>query len=329
MRPMRPESPNPSPSTESTAVSTRSNLSELARLNVHRESPAREVVQRYLATNAEALRRADEGTRRDEPDATHQMRVGMRRLRSALRSFRPLLVRSWADGLRGELSWLSGELGAFRESEVLAARSAGYSEPGTASARTTLDGVLRDRLTVARARAVAALDSDRYAALLDALDDGCRHPAMTDAADRTAWEALPPCVADEWSVLRRRASAALDAEQNTPAPDEDWHSARIAAKRARYAVDAVAPAVDEGAELLAGRMSDVTDVLGEHQDASQMAELAANLAAERAAPGTDDAVTSLGEVNRIERDRVTMARREFARLWPDVDTPELTGWFAR
>lgn len=329
MRPMRPESPDPGTSTESTALSTGSGLSEPARLHVHRESPARKVVQRYLAINAEALRRADEGTRRSEPDATHQMRVGMRRLRSALRSFRPLLVRSWADGLRDELSWLSGELGAFRESEVLAARSAGYSEPGTASARRTLDGVLRGRLTEARARAIAALDSDRYAALRVALDDGCRHPAMKDAADRPAWEALPPCVAAEWSVLRRRATSVLAAERNTPAPDEDWHSARIAAKRARYAVDAVAPSIDGDAKALARRMSDVTDVLGEHQDASQMAELAANLAAEPAGAGTDEVVTSLGEVNRMERDRVTMARHEFAGLWPDVDTQELTGWFAR
>jgi len=100
---------------------------------------------------------------------------------------------------------------------------------------------------------------------------------------------------------------------------------RIAAKRARYAVDAVVPAINEAAEILARRMSDVTDVLGEHQDAAQAAELAANLAEQR----TDDAVFSLGVVNGIERNRVSMARHEFARLWPDVDTPELTGWFTR
>lgn len=332
---MRPDVPNLPPSTESTnspaALSTRSGpgVAELARLDVHRDSPARAVVQRYLAINAEALRRADGRTRRDEADAVHQMRVSSRRLRSALRSFRPLLDWSWAKALRNELSWLSGELGAFRESEVLAARCDTYSEPDTSSARTVLDGVLRDRLSEARSRTIAALESDRYAVLLDALDEGCRHPSMAEAADRPAIDALPPCVADEWSVLRRRATSVLDAEQNTPAPDADWHAARIAAKRARYAVDAVVPAIDDAAEALADRMSDVTDVLGEHQDASQMADLAANLAAELAGPGPDDAVISLGAVNRVERDRVTMARHEFTILWPNVDTPWLTGWFTR
>lgn len=300
----------------------------MARRDVNSGSPARHVVQRYLANNAEALRLADERTRRDEPDAVHQMRVSMRRIRSVLRSFRPLLVRSWAEALRDDLAWLSGELGAFRESEVLAARCAAHSQPGTAAARTVLDGTLRTRLSDARAGTAATLDSDRYYMLRDALDEACGHPETTDEADRPAVEALPPCVAREWAVLRRRATAVLDAERITPAPDDDWHATRIAAKRARYAVDAVVPAVDEHAAALARRMSDVTDVLGEHQDAAQTAELAANLAA-GLRPGTDGTVFSLGVVNGIERSRVTMARHEFARLWPDVDTPELTAWFSR
>ncbi len=192
-----------------------------------------------------------------------------------------------------------------------------------------LDGILRDRMSEARGRTIAALESDRYAVLWDALDEGCRHPSMAEAADRPAMEALPPCVANEWSVLRRRATSVLDAEQHTPAPDADWHAARIAAKRARYAVDAVVPAVDDAADALADRMSDMTDVLGEHQDASQMADLAAKLAVELAGPVPDDVVISLGVVNRVERDRVTMARHEFTSLWPNVDTPWLTGWFTR
>lgn len=334
----RPEFPNWSPSTEPATSSDPSarpggteppGVSDLARRDVHPGSPARDVVQRYLAINTEALRRADERTRRDEPDAVHQMRVSMRRLRSALRTFSPLLVRSWAEALRDELSWLSGELGTFRESEVLAARCATHTQPGTSPARPVLDGALSDRLAGARAGAAAVLDSDRYAALRAALDDGCRHPATAEAADRPAGAALPPRVAREWSVLRRRATAVLQAEQTTPAPDADWHATRIAAKRARYAVDAVAPAVGDGSKALARRMSDVTDVLGEHQDAAQTAELAATLAADLTGPGTGDVVFSLGVVNGIERNHVTMARHEFAKLWPDVDTPELTGWFTR
>ena len=43
----------------------------------------------------------DPRTRLGEVEPLHQMRVGTRRLRSDLRTFRPLLDRDWAESLRG------------------------------------------------------------------------------------------------------------------------------------------------------------------------------------------------------------------------------------
>ena len=60
--------------------------------------------------------------RRDEPDAVHKMRVGTRRLRSTLKTFRPLYDRDTTDRLRAELRWLAESLGHVRDAEVLAAR---------------------------------------------------------------------------------------------------------------------------------------------------------------------------------------------------------------
>src|SRR6185369_3436015 len=54
--------------------------------------------------------------------AVHQMRVGVRRLRSDLRTFATVLDRDWLPGLRSELSWLAHKLGAARDAEVLRAR---------------------------------------------------------------------------------------------------------------------------------------------------------------------------------------------------------------
>ncbi len=55
----------------------------------------------------------------DGDTAVHQMRVGCRRLRSDLKTFRPVLDRRWADRLRAELGWLADALGVARDAEVL------------------------------------------------------------------------------------------------------------------------------------------------------------------------------------------------------------------
>ena len=51
----------------------------------------------------------------NDPESVHQMRIGMRRLRSALRLF-----DEWVplpEALQGELDWLAGELGAARDAD--------------------------------------------------------------------------------------------------------------------------------------------------------------------------------------------------------------------
>jgi inorganic triphosphatase YgiF len=66
--------------------------SERVRLSRHprrftRHTPAGEVVIGYLNAQAARLGSLDMAVRRDKPDAVHQMRVTVRRLRSTLQSF--------------------------------------------------------------------------------------------------------------------------------------------------------------------------------------------------------------------------------------------------
>ena len=57
-----------------------------------------------------------------DPEGVHQARVATRRLRSDLRTFRPLLDREWASALRTELDWLARELGVVRDGDVMLER---------------------------------------------------------------------------------------------------------------------------------------------------------------------------------------------------------------
>ncbi|MFJ8583955.1 CHAD domain-containing protein [Streptomyces sp. NPDC093595] len=228
-------------------------------------------VLRYLREHAEALLTHDAAVRRDLPDAVHKMRVATRRLRSALRSYRAVLDRAATDPLAGELKWLAGELGAARDHEVLTERlTAGID----ALPDTLLLGPVRARLqawaaagrAATRERTTAALDSDRYLALLAALTALLAEPPLRRAARKPAAEVLRGAVLKEYERLAARVDRALALPAGT-ARDLALHDARKAAKRVRYAAEAARPALGKPAKRFARRMKGVQQLLGEHQDA--------------------------------------------------------------
>ena len=80
--------------------------------------PAAGVVHARLCEQLAEMKHQDPRVRQDLPDAVHDMRVAMRRLRSALATFRPLLDRAVTEPLREELKWVGAVLGDARDSEV-------------------------------------------------------------------------------------------------------------------------------------------------------------------------------------------------------------------
>src|SRR5579859_1327131 len=69
----------------------------------------------HLSVNGDYLKRTG------DPEAVHQMRVGLRRLRAAMTMFKPLLGDPVSQSLRSELRWLQQTLGAARDWDVLLA----------------------------------------------------------------------------------------------------------------------------------------------------------------------------------------------------------------
>ena len=123
-----------------------------------------------------------------------------RRMRSALQAFARVLDRDRTGGLIGELAWLAGELAPARDTEVMFAR---FEEqlaglPGElvlGPVRAELTRASPGAATEARARALAALDSDRYLAVLGAVDELLADPPFTRHAAREARVVLPREVA--------------------------------------------------------------------------------------------------------------------------------------
>jgi CHAD domain-containing protein len=283
---------------------------------------AGEAVRAAIARGVERIMLNDPGTRLGEVEPLHQMRVGTRRLRSDLKTFRPLVEREWADGLREELRWLGQVLGDVRDLDVLIDRlraDAGELE----SELDPLFETLETRRQQARGALLRALRTARYLELLDRLVEAATSPVLTAAADEPARAALPPLVRRAWQRVRKKARE-LDAASG----DEEYHRVRVLAKRARYGADAVAPALSRkrGAQArkFAKKAADVQDVLGELQDSVVARETIQEVA--RAHP--EAGAFNLAAGRLIERElRERLGNRErFPSVWDRLDRKRATGW---
>ncbi|HXM58582.1 MAG TPA: CYTH and CHAD domain-containing protein [Candidatus Dormibacteraeota bacterium] len=284
---------------------------------------AADVVRRAIAAAVQLLLRHDALVRLGgDAEHVHQARVGTRRLRSHLRTFRTLLDRAWVEGLREELGWLAAELGAVRDREVLHERLlaliAGLPAPDVRPA-ASLAASLAAETEAARGRLLEAMASDRYYALIDRLVEAAAQPAVVEAANQPAARVLPELARRPWRDLRRAVRALPD----QPA-DEELHRVRILAKRARYAGEAAAPALGSDAARYAKLAAALQDVLGEHQDSVTMqAWLRA------AAAGGWRRAFVAGELHAMEAVRAAAARARWPKAWRRLKRPSARKWLRR
>jgi CHAD domain-containing protein len=266
----------------------------------------------------------------DGDTPVHQMRVGCRRLRSDLRTFQPLLDPAWANHLRAGASWLAEALGAARDAEVLRARlqrtaAADPVAPLDPAAVARFDAELAARHEDALQALEDVLASDRYATLLDVLVEAAREPQLSVAAKEPATVALTRMVAKPWRQLSTSGRDRVGAGDLDPlGADDDWHSVRIRAKRARYAVESVAKLAGGEAAALGEALTEVQELLGEHQDAA----IAADTWLAIARSDVDDHALAVTAGRLVERERaaVRRARERFPAAWSALETSGHTGW---
>lgn len=290
------------------------------------KDPAHDTLVAYLSLHVRALRAADVAFRREpaDPEAVHQLRVAARRLRSGLRTFRPLLDRPWAEELRAELSWFARSLGELRESDVLRERLDHHCadlppDLPAGEVRRLLADLLGGTVADARVRVGELLDDQRYLALHDALVRAVVQPLTRPDAERPARDVLPALVEKSWAKLEAAA-----AELTDDAPDDVWHAARLTAKRVRYAAEAVAPVLGGDVKAFAKQIEKITEILGEHQDAALAAAKARELAnSDRA---STDVAFALGVLASNERAHVHAARAEFTAAWPHAHKAKWRRW---
>ena len=250
----------------------------------------------------------------EDPEGVHRARVAARRLRSDLRTFRPLLDRDWARALRAELRWLGQLLGPVRDAEVLGARlQEGVEEMvglEPASAKVLLDGLETDRLD-ARRRLLEGLGSRRYEELVVRLARAAREPVAVDDLVERPISSTGSLMKRPWAKLARRAAAL-----GSGSSDGALHATRIEAKRVRYGAEALVPVFGKRAARFASAAERLQEVLGEHQDAV----VAMSWLEDRGMEVNDQAVTfiagRLAELEAASRDR---ARQAWPKAWKRLE----------
>ncbi len=188
----------------------------------------------------------------DDPEFLHQLRVGMRRLRAALRAFRAILQPEQTRPLIRALRKLSPKLGAARDWDVLVARL----EADGASAKLLRKA--RARRARARRAARRAIVSKRFAGIGPAV----RGLAVAESRDT---------LAQFGAAALARAHCKLTAR----ADGADWadaavrHAVRIRVKRLRYSCEFFAPAFPSRlATPYIAALKDLQEILGALNDIS-------------------------------------------------------------
>jgi CHAD domain-containing protein len=257
-----------------------------------------------------------------DPEGVHQMRVGVRRLRAALKAGGDI-----PDGarLQDELRWLGTSLGAVRDLDVqlehLRGQTADFTDDERAAVERLLRGLLLDRRR-ARQRMLTTLRSRRYAALLESLNAATATEPTRDAepVGKKQWPA------DLIDVIRRpyrklvKAAEALGADP----PDDDLHALRIRGKRLRYAAELAGPAGGKPVRQLIKATRGLQEVLGDHQDAVVAEQEVRRLVTELGDPVETEVVLVAGRLVERERARRAECRARWRAALAEVDSHAAT-----
>lgn len=284
----------------------------------------RDLVRTAIGSGASRLVGNDPATRLgSNPEALHQARVATRRLRSDLKTLRPMLDPPEMIWMRDELAWIGGLLGSVRDTDVLIDGIEGLAtehglEPTAVSAIVTeLDEDRRQR----HAELVEGLSSRRYVQIVDALIEADVAPPLADegGGDRRARARLRKLVRNSWRRLGRGV-----ADLGAHPSDADLHEIRKRAKRARYAAELATGALHEDAGRLAERLADLQDVLGELQDAVVAKERLTMLV--RRGRLTGEAAFAAGRLVCLEDEARSDALDRWPSAWKAARAKRLRSW---
>lgn len=206
-----------------------------------------------------------------DAETLHQMRVGVRRLRSALKLFAP--VAPCPPALQEDVRWLGEQLGAARDWDVLLSSTLSRvtAHPGVGNGMMEVQALALDTAHAKRHEAAQAVLSPRYTKLMLTMGSWMLQtaPLLDGSARHFSRQILQHL---HKSLLKR----AHRMDQDDPA---SAHHTRIAAKRSRYALEFFhALYRTKGTRTYLKTLAAVQEELGQHNDLAVAGQLLLELA---------------------------------------------------
>ena len=247
-----------------------------------------------------------------EVEAVHQMRVGLTRLRSALRSIRPYAGPPWISELESDARNVAMTVGHLRDADVLIAEifTPIAEEGGNVPGFPGLLQALKAHRGAAYKEAVGNLDRGIWPRLLVTM---MLSPQLIDTGGRFG----EPASAVSSEILERRWKKVRKYGDRLDSLDlEERHSMRKALKKLRYNCEFFQSLYDQEAQSFIKRLKKMQELFGAINDV-RMAERLIQLAIERPRKGSKSLAAAGYILGRHEANVPHVwseARREWERL---------------
>ncbi len=218
-----------------------------------------------------------------DPEGVHQLRVALRRLRSALHLMRPVSSLNKLEMLRSEAKWLASSLTDAREWDIFKSQTL----PGIAKGCPSVTGF--DALEeVAERRRIAAYHKVRF--LL--ADHRCATFVLSlgawieargwrsDISSENLSELTEPAIAFAQRTLAAQYAKVLKRGRRLKSMNpEQKHRLRLAVKKLRYGSDFLLPLCGEGKAIkrFRERLIELQEELGSYNDMATTASLLSGL----------------------------------------------------
>jgi CHAD domain-containing protein len=292
-----------------------------------------EVAKKVLSVHFRKMEANEKGTRKGQDiEKLHDMRVAVRRMRTAARIFGRFLDAGEFQSFARELRALGRALGSVRDLDVMMDHARGFREKAPMRERLDLDTLLRewqDRRAKLRRRLLDHLDSSAYARFKEDF------PRFLEDASAGVLPVVgksgrvrPSLLSHEGPVVLHERLAAVRAYEGwldgEDVPLLRYHRLRIEVKRLRYTLEFLSDIAGPEAEPLVGSLKAVQDHLGEMREAWMTADLLEREFLRGAARGPKSpSHPGIAAYMSSRRDHCEELRKAFPVVWTTVSNREV------
>lgn len=244
------------------------------------------------------------------PEDLHQMRVGMRRLRSAIVGFAPALKLPKV-ATEKKVGKIARILGSLRDLDVLsAALETTYKPSLPAKEQKHLETAIKDihkHRRYALAEVKEAIASKQYRSLKESLDRWVQHPEYREIAKMPIEEVLPDLLLPEVSKLLLHPGWLVGSDAKVVEIElvekilvkqgEFLHSLRKETKRLRYQMEVFSDFYGDNYALYLEDIKAIQEILGKFQDSYVLTEFLTQSSADNIERSIPTLVAELAQAN--------------------------------